>query len=101
MTHLSFKSFDDFRVADAIQANASNQTINGALSATGGFNVGIQSGGTDIATGVITAINFLGVGNTFAYDSSTKIVDISLAGAGAEALGQLMTVKLVLQPQKR
>ena len=80
---LEFQIFDDFRVADAIQANASNQTINGALSATGGFNVGIQSGGTDIATGVITAINFLGVGNTFLYDSSTKIVDISLAGAGA------------------
>ena len=80
---LEFQIFDDFRVADAIQANASNQTINGALSATGGFNVGIQSGGTDIATGVITAINFLGVGNTFVYDSSTKIVDISLAGAGA------------------
>ena len=80
---LEFQIFDDFRVADAIQANASNQTINGTLSATGGFNVGIQSGGTDIATGVITAINFLGVGNTFVYDSSTKIVDISLAGAGA------------------
>ena len=80
---LEFQIFDDFRVADAIQANAGNQSINGSLSATGGFNVGIQSGGTDIATGVITAINFLGVGNTFAYDSSTKIVDISLAGAGA------------------
>ena len=80
---LEFQIFDDFRVADAIQANAGNQSINGSLSATGGFNVGIQSGGTDIATGVITAINFLGVGNTFVYDSSTKIVDISLAGAGA------------------
>ena len=80
---LEFQIFDDFRVADAIQANAGNQSINGSLSATGGFNVGIQSGGTDIATGVITAINFLGVGNTFLYDSSTKIVDISLAGAGA------------------
>ena len=27
---LEFQIFDDFRVADAIQANASNQTINGA-----------------------------------------------------------------------
>ena len=80
---LQFQIFDDFRVANAIQADAGDQSINGSLSATGGFNVGIQSGGTDIATGVITAINFLGVGNTFVYDSSTKIVDISLAGAGA------------------
>ena len=80
---LEFQIFDDFRVADAIIADKSTQTINGSLSATGGFNIGIQSGGTDIATGVITAINFLGVGNTFLYDSSTKIVDISLAGAGA------------------
>ena len=39
------------------------------LSATGGFNVGIQSGGTDIATGVITAINFIGAGNTVVYSA--------------------------------
>ena len=38
--------------------------------------------GTDIATGVVTALNFIGAGNTFAYDSSSKTVDISIAGGG-------------------
>ena len=45
------------------------QTISGELNVTGGFNIGIQSGGTDIATGVITAINFIGAGNTAVYDA--------------------------------
>ena len=51
---LEFQIFDDFRVADAINS-AGDQTLDGALSATGGFNVGIQSAGTQITTGVITA----------------------------------------------
>jgi len=78
---LEFQIFDDFRVADAINS-AGDQTLDGSLSATGGFNVGIQSAGTDIATGVVTALNFIGAGNTFAYDSSSKTVDISIAGGG-------------------
>ena len=43
--------------------------------------------GTDIATGVVTALNFIGAGNTFAYDSSSKTVDISIAGGGGGGLG--------------
>ena len=78
---LEFQIFDDFRVADAINSDG-DQSINGSLSATGGFNIGIQSTGTDIATGVVTALNFIGAGNTFAYDSSSKTVDISIAGGG-------------------
>ena len=78
---LEFQIFDDFRVADAINS-VGDQTLSGSLSATGGFNVGIQSAGTDIATGVVTALNFIGAGNTFAYDSSSKTVDISIAGGG-------------------
>jgi hypothetical protein len=76
-----FQIFDDFRVADAINSNG-DQSIDGSLSASGGFNIGIQSTGTDIATGVVTALNFIGAGNTFAYDSSSKTVDISIAGGG-------------------
>ena len=82
---LEFQVFDDFRVAGAIQADVSTQTINGELNATGGFNIGIQSGGTDIATGVITAINFIGTGNTAVYDSASKTVDISIAGSPGAA----------------
>ena len=84
---LEFQIFDDFRVANAIQADVSTQTISGELNVTGGINIGIQSTGTDIATGVVTALNFIGAGNTFAYDSSSKTVDISIAGGGGGGLG--------------
>ena len=83
---IEFQVFDDFRVADAINSDG-DQSINGSLSASGGFNVGIQSGGTDIATGVITAINFIGAGNTAVYDAVSKTVDISISGSGGGGLG--------------
>ena len=68
---VQFHVFDDFRVADAIQSNASTQTISGELNVTGG----------------ITALNFVGAGNTLQYDSSSKTVDISIAGGGGGGLG--------------
>ena len=84
---IEFQIFEDFRVADAINS-AGDQTLQGgSLSATGGFNVGIQSAGVDIATGVITAINFVGTGNTVEYNSSTKTVAVSIAGGGGGGLG--------------
>jgi hypothetical protein len=57
--------------------------VTGILTASGGFNIGIQSGGINVTTGVITALNFVGSGNTFIYNPSTKTVDISISGAGA------------------
>ena len=87
-----FQIFDDFRVADAINSNG-DQSIDGSLSASGGFNIGIQSTGTDIATGVVTALNFIGAGNTFAYDSSSKTVDISIAGGGGGGGGLGTAIK--------
>ena len=84
---IEFQIFDDFRVADAIVTAESTQTISGELNVTGGFNIGIQSGGTDIATGVITAINFIGAGNTAVYDTVSKTVDISISGSGGGGLG--------------
>jgi hypothetical protein len=83
---LEFQIFDDFRVADAINSDG-DQSINGSLSASGGFNIGIQSASTNITTGVITALNFVGAGNTLEYNSSTKTVDISIAGGGGGGLG--------------
>ena len=85
--NLEFQIFDDFRVADAIQADVSTQTISGELNVTGGINIGIQSASTNITTGVITALNFVGAGNTLEYNSSTKTVDISIAGGGGGGLG--------------
>ena len=84
---LEFQIFDDFRVANAIQPDVSTQTISGELNVTGGINIGIQSAGTNITTGVITALNFVGAGNTLEYNSSTKTVDISIAGGGGGGLG--------------
>ena len=85
---LEFQIFDDFRVADAIVSAEASQTIDGnlivtgTLSGTGGVNIGIQSAGQNVTTGVITALNFIGAGNTFVYDTVAKTVDISIAGGG-------------------
>jgi hypothetical protein len=53
--------------------------FSGIVTARGGFNIGIQSGGINVTTGVVTALNFVGSGNTFYYNSATKIVDISIS----------------------
>ena len=84
---IEFQIFEDFRVADAIVTAETTQTISGELNVTGGFNIGIQSGGTDIATGVVTAINFIGAGNTAVYSAVSKTVDISISGSGGGGLG--------------
>ena len=79
---LEFQIFDIFQVSDAILKASSSQTIDGSLSAVGGFNIGIQSAGTNVTTGVVTAFNFVGSGNTFLYDADAKTVDISISGSG-------------------
>ena len=84
---IEFQVFDDFRVANAIQPDVSTQTISGELNVTGGINIGIQSAGTNVTTGVITALNFVGAGNTFVYDTVAKTVDISISGGGGGGLG--------------
>ena len=58
---IQFHIFDDFRVSDAIQSAASDQTINGNLTITGtltGASVGIQSAGTVV--GASKTLNFVG-----------------------------------------
>jgi hypothetical protein len=62
-------------------------TVGGFVSATGGFNIGIQSGGIEQTTGVVTAINFIGAGNTFNYNAGTKTIDVSIeSGSGGDSL---------------
>ena len=80
--HLEFQVFDTFQASDAILKSSSSQTISGSLSATEGLNIGIQSAGTNVTTGVVTAFNFVGSGNTFLYDADSKTVDISISGSG-------------------
>ena len=56
----------------------------GVVTATGGFNLGISSGGNSVVSGPLKTLNFIGAGNTFLYDASSDRVDISIAGgAGA------------------
>ena len=62
--------------------NSTGINVVGVVTAVGGFNIGIQSAGNSVTTGVITAINFVGAGNTLQYNPSTKTVDISIAGGG-------------------
>ena len=56
----------------------------GVITARSGIQgIGIQSAGVNVAVGVITALNFIGAGNTFAVSGTT--VDISIAGGGGAA----------------
>ena len=45
--------------------------------------VGISSGTGMVGVGTVRRLNFLGVGNTFFHNTTTKSVDISIAGVGA------------------
>jgi hypothetical protein len=78
------------KVGGGILQNPLNFTGNinavGVITATGGINaIGIQSAGVVIASGIITALNFVGTGNTVIYNSATKTVDISISGGGGGA----------------
>ena len=82
-----FRIFDDFRVADAIQANASTQVISGDLTVTGtltGSTIGIQSAGTVVGTA--KTLNFIGTGNTF-LDNGDGTIDVAISGSGGGGLG--------------
>ena len=48
--------------------------------------IGIHSAGTAVHTGIITALNFVGSGNTFSVTGSR--VDISIAGGGGGGGGE-------------
>jgi hypothetical protein len=59
-----------------------NLNVTGVITASNGIQgIGIQSGRLNVTTGIITALNFIGAGNTIVYNSSSKTVDISI-GSG-------------------
>lgn len=59
---------------------------------TGGAVLGIQSAGTPVGVGV-TTLNFIGTGNTFSYNPSTKVLDISIEGGGGS--GSISTTGII------
>jgi hypothetical protein len=72
-------------------ASATSINASGIVTATGGFNIGIQSAGVEQVVGVVTALNFIGAGNTFNYDSGTKTIDISIQGGGGGGVTEVET----------
>ena len=89
---IDFHVFEDFKVANAIQSAASDQTIDGNLTVTGTLNVktggqasyvGISSAGDNVGTA--KTLNFIGAGNTFKVDGDT--IDISIQGGGGGGIG--------------
>lgn len=78
---IPINTIPDGTITDGSLTVSANLNVTGVVTASG-YNIGIQSAGTDVATGVITALNFVGTGNTFAYNAGTKTVDISIAGGG-------------------
>ena len=68
-------------VGSGVTINATGANVTGIVTASGGVQgIGIYSGGNLIRTGVITALNFVGSGNTFLVSGNR--VDISIAGGG-------------------
>ena len=63
-----------------------NVNLTGIVTATGGFNIGIQSAGVEQTTGVVTAINFTGAGTTVTYDAANDVATVS---SGIVAFGSI------------
>ena len=83
-TELMLLNGTDFSVAG-------DSTFTGTVtgSSTGTFSdgiggIGIHSAGVAIHTGIITALNFIGTGNTFAVRNNQ--IDISIAGGGGASV---------------
>ena len=66
-------------VGSGVTINASGINASGIITALGGIRgIGIYSGGNLVTTGIITALNFIGTGNTFSVTNNK--IDISIAG---------------------
>ena len=83
-------TYDDVSNIDSVGLITARKGIisSGVVTATafhGASQIGIQSGGVNVAVGVITALNFIGAGNTFKVTGST--VDISIQGGGGGGSG--------------
>lgn len=86
VTDLHTDNINTTGIVTTVDLHASNVNTSGVVTAIGGLKgIGISSAGTAIHSGVITSLNFVGSGNTFAV--SGGVVDISIAGGGGGAVG--------------
>ena len=67
-----------------VGVTGTNLNLVGIITASGVDGIGIHSGGTLIHSGIVTALNFVGSGNTFAVRNNQ--IDISISG-GSEGGG--------------
>jgi len=80
-------STGDWKIGTATTLSQDNIFTTGIVTASGGVDaIGIMSAGISQATGIITALNFIGTGNTVLYNQATSTVDISISG-GSGAVG--------------
>ena len=61
-----------------VGVTGTNLNLTGIITASGVDGIGIHSGGTLIHSGIVTALNFVGSGNTFVVRNNQ--IDISISG---------------------
>lgn len=83
----SANQIQELASGDNLDLTGNNISNAGIITANSGFSIGISSAGTSVAGGPVKTFNFVGAGNTFAYNSSSNTIDISIAGGGGGATG--------------
>ena len=79
------------------ETDANGVKVTGIMTATGGYNLGIHSAGTEVTspTGIITALDFVGTGNSICFknqDTTSKVIEINIAGSGGGGGGGVTEV---------
>tara|TARA_X000001036_G_scaffold256382_1_gene238536 strand:- start:1939 stop:2766 length:828 start_codon:yes stop_codon:yes gene_type:complete len=70
-----------------VGVTGTNLNLTGIITASGVDGIGIHSGGTLIHSGIVTALNFVGSGNTFAVRNNQIDISISASGGGGGSSG--------------
>ena len=68
-----------------VGVTGTNLNLTGIITASGVDGIGIHSGGTLIHSGIVTALNFVGSGNTFAVRNNQIDISISASGGGGSS----------------
>jgi len=68
-----------------VGVTGTNLNLTGIITASGVDGIGIHSGGTLIHSGIVTALNFVGSGNTFVVRNNQ--IDISISGGSGGSDG--------------